>query len=29
LKKADDITSAEKIFHTINERLGLYTQYFE
>ena len=29
LKKAGDIASAEKIFHLINERLGLYTQYFE
>lgn len=29
LKKAGDIASAEKIFHSINERLGLYTQYFE
>ena len=29
LKKADNIASAEKIFHNINERLELYTQYFE
>lgn len=29
LKKADNIASAEKIFHGINERLELYTQYFE
>jgi hypothetical protein len=29
LKQADDTTSAEKIFHAINERLGLYAQYFE
>ena len=29
LKKADTIASAEKIFHAINERLEMYTQYFE
>ena len=29
LKKADDTTSAEKVFHAINEKLVLYTQYFE
>ncbi|HTN08545.1 hypothetical protein [Agriterribacter sp.] len=29
LKKAGDIASAEKTFHAIDERLGLYTQYFE
>ncbi|HRO46434.1 hypothetical protein [Agriterribacter sp.] len=29
LKKVEAIASAEKIFHAINERLDLYTQYFE
>ena len=29
LKKADGTASAEKIFHAIEERLDLYTQYFE
>ena len=29
LKKADDTTSAEKVFNAINEKLVLYTQYFE
>lgn len=29
LKKAGDIASAEKIFHAFNERLEMYTQYFE
>ncbi|HRP55364.1 hypothetical protein, partial [Agriterribacter sp.] len=29
LKKADDPVSAQKIMHAINERLDLYTQYFE